>query len=363
MSSTSELLEFAQRLLVVLEQGRRTATYKYAVLIAMMDLSLEAQDPSGASRDSFTTPELAQRVLELYWPHTREYRGEPGRVLRQNRGGQAEIITAIQSFRARPSIDPAATLAKARAGDAPAFKRLLREIEWKLVEMPLPRVQTILATEQGPFLYTIGWDETIRRKEFDARDFDNRVNLFADVGAWLAELAPLLRPIIQQRWASEVARFNRDLIEDSQLEDFLFGMDRAALTPVRRPLLELQAHACFYCGRRVEGAAEVDHFLPWARHPTNALDNLVVAHRDCNGAKSDHLAALRHLARWRERRAQDLDSLEQISRELAWEPPAPQTLAVVRSVYLRLPALSKLWVEGRRFEDAKLEDVLRALAS
>jgi len=45
------------------------------------------------------------------------------------------------------------------------FERLVREIEWKLVEMPLPRFQTI-GSSDDPFPYQIGWSRNVRRIDF-----------------------------------------------------------------------------------------------------------------------------------------------------------------------------------------------------
>jgi len=43
---------------------------------------------------------------------------------------------------------------------------------------------------------------------------------------------------------------------------------------------------------------QIDHFLPWSRHPDNTIDNLVAEHAACNNAKPASLAGLGHLRRW-----------------------------------------------------------------
>ncbi|MBW1683872.1 MAG: HNH endonuclease [Deltaproteobacteria bacterium] len=96
----------------------------------------------------------------------------------------------------------------------------------------------------------------------------------------LVRLAGLLRPLIQREWTVLVARFNQ--LADAELEQFLFGVDRASLTAVREPLRELAEGRCFYCGDRVRTRIEVDHFIPWARYPDNGLENLVVSDPGCN---------------------------------------------------------------------------------
>jgi hypothetical protein len=63
-----------------------------------------------------------------------------------------------------------------------------------------------------------------------------------------------------------------------RLDEFLFGAQRISLDRVRGPLADSQARTCFYCAGRMTGRLDVDHFLPWSRHPDNTLDNLVAAH-------------------------------------------------------------------------------------
>ena len=61
---------FAEKVLELLEDGRFTATYKYAVLLALMDVCLERTEASGAPPRHGHDRQLAEKVVELYWPHT-----------------------------------------------------------------------------------------------------------------------------------------------------------------------------------------------------------------------------------------------------------------------------------------------------
>src|SRR4051812_36723701 len=116
-----------------------------------------------------------------------------------------------------------------------------------------------------------------------------------------------------------------------------FGLPRVALDRVRMSLLELQDHACFYRGARATPAGtEVDHSIPWTRHPDNGLDNLVAAHDRCNNAKRESLAAADHLDRWLRR-----GSLDEVSRELGWPSNRARTLGVARATSPWVP-------DGRR---------------
>jgi hypothetical protein len=59
------------------------------------------------------------------------------------------------------------------------------------------------------------------------------------------------------------------------LEEFLFGSERADLSGMRPGLRELQAGRCFCCAREMTQPADVDHFIPWA--PVDLGHNFVLA--------------------------------------------------------------------------------------
>jgi 5-methylcytosine-specific restriction endonuclease McrA len=341
----------AERILTILGEGRFTATYKYAVLLGLMDLCLEDPPVGGNLSVVLTTLQLARKVVEMYWPHSSPYRGKE--VLKQNSsrtGSQAEILRRIQLFRARHAPDPSAPLAKARVMAPETFEALVRFVEWKLIEMPLPRLQ-VLSGKPDPFLYTIGWTQVIRRQDVaryqhgEANAFDNRILLGPHVGQYLVQLNGLLRPLIHRQWAGMVASLNR--LEEARLEDFLFGVDRIPLEPVRPGLQELQGYRCFYCEsplRKSPGwEAVVDHFIPWARYPDNGVENLVVAHSRCNGAKRDFLAALPHVARWRSRILSQSQQLVEIASRAKWDRDPAKTEGVARTLYFSLPEGAQLW--------------------
>lgn len=343
-STARDPIRFAEKLIVLLDQGGFTATYKYAVLVALMDLSLELSADGGIAPTMVTTPQLANKIVQLYWPQTRAW--DRGATLRQNRSGQAKIVSLIADFKERHSPDPSASLYRSRLQAPQAFAKLCRQVEWKLVQMPLPKLQRV-GSELDPFVYTIGWNDGITKGEFDADTFDNRILFKPNAADHLVRLTGVLRPLIYRQWASMVAQLND--LDQSHLEQFLFGCTRDSLAPVREPLLDLQRGTCFYCRGRIGGAPHVDHFLPWARHPDDGLDNLVVAHERCNLHKSDFLAAGGHVRRWAERVQAQSAELEALAQELRWARDRARTFNVVRAVYSRLPDDARLWQHQREF--------------
>ena len=357
-------IAFAERVLTLLDQGAFTATYKYAVLLGIIDVCMERVTRTGVPPDTVTTRQLAEKIVELYWPQTIPYpRGNDTAVLRQNTRGQAEIVSLTQQFRSRIAHDPFAPLHRARIAAPDAFERLIRNVEWKLIEMPLPRLQTIGLGEDR-FLYEISWDQDVSLADVRQYqeggpddDFDNSIKLKANIAEYLIQLNGVLRPFIHRQWAAMVARVNR--MEEDRLERFLFGTERVDLGPVRHALLDLQQGKCFYCNTRVRQHAHVDHFIPWSRYPDDALDNLVVADQRCNSAKRDFLASARHVAKWRERTSHSI--LDEIAAVSSWFRHADATLGVVRAVYLRLPAHVRLWDGGKEFVENVPGELRKAL--
>jgi 5-methylcytosine-specific restriction endonuclease McrA len=334
---------FAQRLLQLLDEGRFVATYKFAVLLGLLDVLAENVDRKGRAPTTISTSDLARAVLEMYWPHTTPYSGT-GATLRQNTGTQAEILRLIGDFREHTVRDATAPLSRALVQAPEEFERLVRSVERVLIKMPLGKLQRIGA-EHDPFIYTL---------ELAGRE----LRLLPGAGDHLLRAAPLLRPLVQRSWTLQVARINQ--LPEAELEDFLFGTQRIPLAPLKAGLCELAAGRCFYCRRPVVGKDAIDHFLPWSRHIDNGIENLVYAHASCNGDKREYLAATGHVERWVTRMSHP--ALVEFATAKKWESHPSQTLAVARSIYLRLPQDYKLWEIEKRFSPTDPVRVAGALA-
>lgn len=350
---SQDAVALAERCLTLLEEGSFSATYKYALFIALLDLCLEQTSRNGHPPDVLTTRQVAEKTIELYWPHAAPFDG--GEVLRQGGTGggqQAEILRAITDFRREHEDAAGGLLHRARSQYVVAYERLTRKVEWKLIEMPIPRLQWLGGIEER-FLYEYGWNQGIKQGAVSAyqrdtpRVFDNRLVLRKGVAASLVRLNGVLRPLIQREWARMVAEMNR--LPQLRLEQFLFGATRIALDGVRIPLLQLQRGKCFYCDQRIDSRCQVDHFIPWARHPDNGIDNLVAAHEACNNAKRDFLAATDHVEGWAVRSRMATAQLDAIARDCRWDRQEQRTLGVARALYLRLPSDARLWASKGRF--------------
>ena len=287
----SDQIKFLTNFQRLLAEGLFTATYKYALLSALADLCVEHGDDSG---DSWTVSlfELSGKLVDYYWRHATPYTGSgSSQILRQNTGKQARILTLVSEARDRygPS------LANMMRNES-AWKRLALSVVPTLRDQPLWRLQ-VLGNEKLDFLYGPAGGE--------------HIELRPGVCFCFRQFFPLVQDLVRAAWMRDVRRLNGDLMgETTDLSDFLFGAERAALTVARPVLMELQHGKCFYCSAALhEASAEVDHFVPWSRYSADLAHNLVLADRRCNNQKRDRIAHDNHLAKWAERNRQYGDDL------------------------------------------------------
>lgn len=228
--------------------------------------------------------EIAEKVTEYYWrqaaPYTPSGAANGPSVLLQNSDRQAAVIRRVGEFRKRYGD----SLAEARRLGSP-WTSLIRGVTRVVETMPLWKLQTIGRTTFD-FLY-------------ENRGTGSSITLRPGVAYCLRQFHGMVTELVRSAWLRQVRRCNQLLLGDtSDLHDFLFGRDRLNLAPIASVLRDLQSGACFYCARPLRGESYVDHFIPWAMYPVELGHNFVLAHQQCNSAKSDHLAAEAHLAAW-----------------------------------------------------------------
>ena len=224
-----DAIGFAEKVLELLDEGRYTATYKYAVLMALIDLCLEGTQRSGAPPEMVTTRQLADKIVEIYWPHTMPFasRAQPVRPAPEHGRTGRDRIGHLQIPIPPPAGCERHTLA-GRRWRRDGLRPSGQAGRVELIEMPLPRLQMMRdsrttassmkssgrtgpAKVRGPLR---GWWH---------RRLDNRVLLRPAWGLSSCS-STACRLLIQRRWARMVAQLNR--LDDSRLEAFLFGADR-----------------------------------------------------------------------------------------------------------------------------------------
>ena len=277
-------LRFLKDLQRILEEGRFTATYKFALVHALADLSVQMGQDTG---DELRLPvrAIAQRFAELYWRQVAPWPGaKRNGILEQNTGKRAAVVRMVLDAREQygDRID------RLRA-DADVWNALTSDIHATVRTMPLLKLQTV-GEETREFLY---------ENRVEGKGRDAYITLKPGVAYCFRSFHPLVVELAQTSWVQFIRRLNPELLgERTELREFLFGAPRANLQAVRGPLMEIQEGRCFYCDAKIRDAPHVDHFIPWSRYPVDLGHNFVAAHDRCNAAKADHLAAEAHLRRW-----------------------------------------------------------------
>lgn len=328
---------FAERLLRVIDEGQRTATYKLALLLGLMDCV--AASPGV---DMISTRAIAERVLSFYYPQSREYVAADGMAqeLRQITNESSPVLRAALGLRLFGESKGCRSVVEVRDRHFDQYDQAVGEIENTFVRYPIKLLQEV-GGKSIPFLY----DPDVHR--VDGQRF---VQLFAGVGDRLVSFGPLIRPLIELHWARDVAKITRLETEDERLRVHLFGTNRVQFpSSLRDGLVEIQNNECFYCGDRLRSGVEVDHFLAWSRWPNDAIENLVLADK-CNSYKSDHLVAAQHIDRWVARTVTNREQLSDVARVNRWESDPVRTKGLITSTYSHVAPGLPLWVHGTDFE-------------
>ena len=341
-SEAADPLLLGQRVVAILETGLRTATYKLATLMALIQHCIEYTPEHPGAVLRVPIPDLAHRVLEIYWQQVRPF---DGHELRQSTQPRARILIATNALHSAVgqtsvSID----IAKIRAPEA--YQRAIEEITVCLAQQPLHRLQKLPGSLTSvPFLYDDSFlHDHVSRSTLRAHG--DAIELKPGVAHGLARLAGLLKPALEIMWIDDVRRMNKFL--DAEVPDVaghLFGRERTALVAVREPFKQAFGPHCFYCRTHLPANNPIDHVLPWSLVGIDGLANLVLACVRCNGDKS--LPAVTIVDRVLER---ERYVLEEIASDVQWSTQHDRVVAAARGIYRGQPAGVPTWLGYKQTE-------------
>jgi 5-methylcytosine-specific restriction endonuclease McrA len=297
--SAEDQLRFLSNIQRVFAEGDFTATYKFALLIALADLVVELGADDGREL-VLTTRQIGERFIQMYWRQALPYGkglsdSSPG-VLVQNNGTQAAVISAIATFRATQGVG---TYQIARR--LPEYQVLLARVAQTVSAQPLNYLQNFGGTTND-FLYE--------------RAGSGKVRLKPGVAYCLRRFHPLVQQLARSHWVGHIKGNPRNhaiLGEADDLENFLFATSRQSLLLMAEGLRKLDGPSCFYCAGTLT-AGDVDHFVPFSQYPRDLAHNFVLAHSSCNRSKSATLAARPHLERWLERLELRRDAIAEVGQ-------------------------------------------------
>lgn len=345
VTHSGDALALGQRLVAVLDTGLRTATYKLATLMALIDHCVE-HVPAG-SETTLEVPirEVAERVLALYWPQVRTLVGVGD--LRQSTQPRARIVDAVRSLRDVTGAGPNTPAEVARLRNPAAYDAAIDIIVHTLVRQPLPRLQHLPGKTQSPtFLYDDAWmGEGVSMRTIERHG--GVIELYPGVATGLARLSGLLRPMLEILWVHDVVRLNAAALDERvDIEAHLFGQERLGLSRVREALFDEFGARCFYCGAGLSASSPVDHVLPWSRVGLDGLANLVASCGRCNGSKSSALPEPALVAQALGRGEQVLG---RIASGITWPVQYERTSNAARGLYLSSPPGTPLWKSRDEF--------------
>jgi 5-methylcytosine-specific restriction endonuclease McrA len=342
---TIDPLALGQRVVAVLETGLRTATYKLATLMALVDHCVEYLPDNPADELAIPIKKLAERVLETYWRQVAPLQGFG--QLRQSSQPNARVLRAVQRLRDEAAASHIASPAVARERLQPAYRSAIADIALTLAQQPLHRLQRVTGAATGPtFLYDDSWlhDHVSWRT---INENGGAITLYPGVASGLARLSGLLKPTLEILWIQDVVKLNTGLADEGQdVAGHLFGRERISLQPVRSALLDAFGAKCFYCGAGLGPSSPVDHVLPWSRVAIDGLANLVPACERCNSDKSNALPAVETVTRVLGR---DRSVLDQIGLQVGWPVQYERVCRAARGLYRGSPEGAPTWQSRRTF--------------
>lgn len=95
--TSEEQVYFLRNIQRLLAEGQFVASYKFALVRALADLSVLKGEDSGTPLE-LDTRDIAAKFVELYWRQSRPFQlttGTSGLILQQNTGRQASIVSKI----------------------------------------------------------------------------------------------------------------------------------------------------------------------------------------------------------------------------------------------------------------------------
>ncbi len=218
-------LAFLSKLQRLFNEGDFTATYKYALLVAMSDLAIElGRDDGNVLRLSHR--QLAHKFVELYWQQSAPYgSGIPSSsvgLLAQNKGAQAAVISAILVFRRQHS-----SVTFHGAYNEREYADLVSDVAGTISAQPVKYLQNLGGTTD-PFLYQ---RET------------GHIVLNSGVAYCLRRFQPLVQQLARSHWIGHIKgnKLNHSILgSNDDLESFLFQTPRHALAIIGKGLKRLQ---------------------------------------------------------------------------------------------------------------------------
>lgn len=337
--SSNTQIQFIADIQQLLATAKTTSTYKFALLISLVRISIEK---NRSNSEALTIPiaEIAEKFIELYWQQARPYfpEIEEGKnienqvnyspielpILKQNTGKQAAIINDI--LKAQEKFPSLFDFKKNKS----EWNKLVDSTKKTIHTYPLKHLQ-MSDTNPHEFLYY-----------YEPKNKEN-ITLHPHVAFCLTRFSIFIEEICQKYWMDNIRLFkdNQNKFGNfPNLDDFLFSADRKNLTKIKPVLHKIQDGYCFYCGKSISiNAGEVDHFIPWSLYQYDTAHNFVLADKTCNNSKSNNLAAIEFYEKWFIRNAQFNQEITQEIGKYGFLVDRERSESIARNYYFHAQKL------------------------
>lgn len=306
----------------ILSHGKKSSTYKLAVLRAIVDFVVE--HPAREPRNGFhliPLIELARRALAYYWRPALE-------AIPQGLDSDRQRIPRLVADLSRSNVTvPGLDLRSPSAGyplslwieETPALPDdlvdVLVEIRRTLLEQPIRYIHNV-GDDQSEIFSVLTTTGLSFSASYDAhrKAASGCAGALKEARTWLdltaaetgyivlsarsyEEISALrfwLRDAIIIRWARECERFaqGRVAVPVHTFELELPNRDSERMRALKALYCKLGLTHCLYTDAALGRSWDLDHLLPWSRFPVNLFWNLVPASPKANrgqGGKSDGL--------------------------------------------------------------------------
>lgn len=333
LPTAQEQLDFLQKIQLILEAGSFTSTYKFALLLSLVNLSItQGEDTNDTLILNYT--DIAEQFIIQYWKQSLPFEcvDQNNFVLQQNTGSQIIVIKYIQDLMLRYE-----TLSKAMKSDE--WTSIVASIAKTIKSYPAQLLQNIEGQSLN-FLY-------------DWHSNSSVIELKTNVMYCLRRFHGIIRQLVQQHWSDFVRLLPKNKITlngQPDIQSFLFDEQRISLRKLCELYQDIQNNKCFYCGKSINDSPEVDHFIPWSYYQQDTVHNFVVADKKCNGAKSNFLADIPFLEKWLHRNSVYDQHIQKLSENIGIVSNLKSSHNIAQWAYKRaLDMHSPIWIPPKKF--------------
>ena len=320
-AEAARVLDRLRLILSILESAATLGTHKYALSLALLDAVL-VLPYDNQSQIRVGVPEVADRVIDLYWEQNKPYITTSGdelvlAQLNTSAKGPHVYLAAVTSLQER---FPGQSISTIRRHHVDAYLEARKRVCIALVSNPIPR-------------FHVGFTSVQPLWEMEGTGADAQLVLGPPTVVAFALFASTIREVAERRFLDKVVALNRIDDDRAGIENHLFGAERAMPTgEMRSALASLQGDRCLYTGK-VLTRPSVDHFLPWSSIHLSEIQNFVVTNMSVNSAKGPQIADSLLHGRWRSHIIDKAPELERIADRYLWPSNLERVLAAADHLY------------------------------